>query len=167
MNLVVYPPGIAEWNNLRIRCALGTGGISKKQNEGDGITPAGIFPLRQAFFRSDRTNRPETILPISALTRSDGWSDDPEDPRYNRQISIPTKNNHETLWRADGVYDLIAVIGYNDRPVIPGAGSAIFLHVAKLGYAPTEGCVAFALSDLSRILNEWEETSVLDIRAET
>jgi L,D-peptidoglycan transpeptidase YkuD (ErfK/YbiS/YcfS/YnhG family) len=167
VNLVVHPSGFAEWNHRRIRCALGTGGIARKQNEGDGITPVGVFPLRQVFFRSDREDRPDTILSVSALTQSDGWSDDPDDPHYNQQISLPTKNHHEILWRADGVYDLMAVVGYNDRPIIPGAGSAIFLHVAKSGYSPTEGCVAFALPDLSRILNEWEETSVLDIRSKT
>ncbi len=52
------------------------------------------------------------------------------------------------LWRADHVYDLIVPLGYNDDPVVPGKGSAIFMHVAKPDYAPTEGCVALALPDL-------------------
>ncbi len=166
MNLVIHPSGFAEWNGLRLRCAIGGGGISRKRREGDGITPVGVFPLRQVFFRPDRGNRPVTILPVSALTESDGWSDDPDDPHYNQQIALPTKSRHEIFWRADGVYDLIAVVGYNDRPVMPGAGSAIFLHVAKPDFSPTEGCVAFSLPDLTNILNEWEETSFLDIRSE-
>jgi len=166
VNLVIHPSGFAEWNHQRLRCALGAGGISKKRREGDGITPVGLFPLRQVFFRSDRIEGPETILPISALTQWDGWSDDPDDPYYNQQISLPSKDRHEVLWRGDHVYDLIAVVGYNDQPIIPGAGSAIFLHIAKPDFSPTEGCVAFSLPDLAGILNEWEETSFVDIRAE-
>jgi L,D-peptidoglycan transpeptidase YkuD (ErfK/YbiS/YcfS/YnhG family) len=47
---------------------------------------------------------------------------------------------------------LLAVIGYNDDPVEPGRGSAIFLHVARADYGPTEGCVALALPDLQALL---------------
>jgi L,D-peptidoglycan transpeptidase YkuD (ErfK/YbiS/YcfS/YnhG family) len=44
------------------------------------------------------------------------------------------------------------VLGWNDQPVVKGRGSAIFLHVARPDFAPTEGCVALALPDLSRLL---------------
>ena len=165
MNLIITPSGFADWNGRRLHCGLGSGGISKIKCEGDGITPAGVYPLRQVFFRPDRIKRPSTVLPVSALTELDGWSDDPEDPRYNQQIGLPSKNHYEALWRTDSVYDLIATIGYNDRAVIPGAGSAIFLHVAKTGYTPTQGCITFPLLDLTQILNEWAECSQLDIRA--
>jgi len=47
---------------------------------------------------------------------------------------------------------VIAVLGYNDDPPRPGAGSAIFLHVARAGFEPTEGCVALALADLLPVL---------------
>jgi L,D-peptidoglycan transpeptidase YkuD (ErfK/YbiS/YcfS/YnhG family) len=46
------------------------------------------------------------------------------------------------MWREDGLYDVLVVIGYNTDPVVPGAGSAIFLHVATPDLAPTAGCVA-------------------------
>ncbi|NKB20332.1 MAG: L,D-transpeptidase family protein [Alphaproteobacteria bacterium] len=164
MNLVVYPSGVANWNEQNFRCALGAGGISKIKCEGDSITPAGKFSLRHVFFRADRIERPETVLPTTALTKIDGWSDDPDDPDYNRRITLPSTKRHEILWRTDAVYDLIVVIGYNDQPVVSGAGSAIFLHVAKAGYSSTEGCVAFMLSDLQKILREWTETSVVDIQ---
>jgi L,D-peptidoglycan transpeptidase YkuD (ErfK/YbiS/YcfS/YnhG family) len=166
VNLIVNPSGIANWNGQRYRCALGSGGISNQKQEGDGITPAGKFPLRQVFFRPDRIERPHTFLPVSALTEKDGWSDDLDDLHYNQKITLPYTASHELLWRTDAVYDLIAVIGYNDKPVVSGCGSAIFLHLAKPDYRDTQGCVAFALCDLSRILNEWEKTSLLDIRTE-
>lgn len=167
MNLIVYPSGFADWNGQHYQCALGAGGTADQKQEGDHVTPAGKFLLRRVFFRSDRIERPHTLLPVSALTRRDGWSDDPDDFRYNQQITLPYSGSHELLWRIDAVYDLVAVVGYNDRPVVPGCGSAIFLHIANPDYGATEGCIAFALSDFSRILNEWEETSTLDIRTET
>jgi L,D-peptidoglycan transpeptidase YkuD (ErfK/YbiS/YcfS/YnhG family) len=46
----------------------------------------------------------------------------------------------------------VVVLGHNDDPPVPGAGSAIFLHLAKPGYAPTEGCVALARADLETVL---------------
>jgi L,D-peptidoglycan transpeptidase YkuD (ErfK/YbiS/YcfS/YnhG family) len=51
------------------------------------------------------------------------------------------------MWRADPLYDLVLVIGYNDAPVVAGKGSAIFLHLAKPDFAPTEGCVALTRED--------------------
>jgi len=56
------------------------------------------------------------------------------------------------LWREDFVYDLLAVLGWNDAPAVPGKGSAIFLHVARPDFRPTEGCVALAQADLQRVL---------------
>jgi L,D-peptidoglycan transpeptidase YkuD (ErfK/YbiS/YcfS/YnhG family) len=48
------------------------------------------------------------------------------------------------MWRDDDLYDALVVIGYNMGPIIPGAGSAIFLHIASPDFAPTAGCVAVA-----------------------
>ena len=129
------------------------------------MTPAGEFSLRHVYFRADRIERPDTILPVSEITDLDGWSDDPNDPGYNQKIRLPYEARHEKLWRTDALYDLVAVVGYNDQPVIAGAGSAIFLHVAKPDYAPTEGCVAFNLADLSQILSEWTNASLINIQA--
>ena len=58
----------------------------------------------------------------------------------------------ERLWREDALYDLIVPLGYNDDPIIPGKGSAIFLHVATADYASTEGCVALRKEDLLSVL---------------
>jgi L,D-peptidoglycan transpeptidase YkuD (ErfK/YbiS/YcfS/YnhG family) len=38
------------------------------------------------------------------------------------------------------------------RPAIRGRGSAIFLHIAKPGYAPTEGCIAISPAAMRRLL---------------
>ena len=56
------------------------------------------------------------------------------------------------MWRADGLYDVVIDLAHNRGPIRPGAGSAIFLHVARPGFRPTEGCVALRLPDLLRLL---------------
>ena len=56
------------------------------------------------------------------------------------------------MWREDSLYDIVGVLGWNDAPVERGRGSAIFLHLARPDYAPTEGCVALAEPDLRAVL---------------
>jgi L,D-peptidoglycan transpeptidase YkuD (ErfK/YbiS/YcfS/YnhG family) len=152
MDLVVTPDGWLRWNGRRARCALGFGGVETSKREGDGVTPVGNFPLREVFFRPDRVEAPKTALPVRAITPEDGWCDDPASPDYNRHIGLPHPARHERLWREDGVYDLLVVLGYNDAPVVRGAGSAIFLHLARPGFTPTEGCVALEMGPLRDIV---------------
>ncbi len=147
-----HPTGLLYCDSEPLACAIGRGGVRPDKREGDGATPCGIFPLRRVFYRPDRGPRPQTALPVDALTESHGWCDAPDDPAYNTQVRLPYPGRAEQLWRDDPLYDLIVVIGYNDDPVVPGAGSAIFLHVAAPGLAPTEGCVALRKPELIRLL---------------
>ena len=71
---------------------------------------------------------------------------------YNRFVRLPHEARCEALWRDDGVYDIVAVLGWNDAPPVPGRGSAIFLHVARPDGGPTEGCVALPLGELQAAL---------------
>jgi L,D-peptidoglycan transpeptidase YkuD (ErfK/YbiS/YcfS/YnhG family) len=133
-------------------CAIGRTGVTRDKREGDGATPAGCWTLRRVLYRPDRMAAPATDLPSAPLSATDGWCDDADDPRYNQPVTLPTAARHERLWREDGLYDIIVVLSHNETPAIPGHGSAIFLHVAAPGYAPTEGCVALALPDLLTVL---------------
>lgn len=145
--------GVLRHGPLLVPCALGRGGVRTDKQEGDGATPVGIFPLRRLWYRADRHEAPPTRhLPMRVIGRDDGWCDDPQSPEYNRPIGLPHPARHERLWRSDALYDLVVELGYNDGPIVPGAGSAIFLHVARPDYAPTEGCVAIAKGDLLRLL---------------
>lgn len=128
--------------SLTIPCALGKGGATRLKREGDGATPLGRFRLLGCFYRPDRGRRPPTRLPVAALGPADGWCDDPADRRYNRPVPLPYPGRHERLWREDHVYDVILDIGCNRGPIVKGRGSAIFLHLAKPNFAPTEGCIA-------------------------
>ncbi|MDE2227613.1 MAG: L,D-transpeptidase family protein [Alphaproteobacteria bacterium] len=160
MDLIVEPAAWARWDARRMRCALGRAGIRVGKTEGDGTTPAGAFVMRRALYRADRGAPPPTTrLPVTPIVAADGWCDDPAAAAYNRPVTLPYRARAEPLWRADRLYDLVVVLGYNDDPVIAGAGSAIFLHVASPDYAPTEGCVALAPDDLRRVLAEADAAS--------
>lgn len=159
MDLLVEPAGWARWGDRRLRCALGKAGVRAKKREGDGATPAGAFVMRRLLYRADRGAAPMTRLPTAPIANDDGWCDDPADGAYNRPIKLPYPARAERLWRSDRLYDLLVVLGYNDAPVVAGAGSAIFLHVASADCAPTEGCVALAPEDLRRILTEADAAS--------
>ena len=145
----------ADWGAGPRPCAVGRAGIGDKRREGDGVTPAGIWPLRRIFYRADRVTPPRTWLPLAPIAPGDGWCDAPDDPRYNQFVRLPYPSGAENLWRGDALYDLVAVAGFNDAPVVAGKGSAIFLHLAAPGYAPTEGCVALALADLLEALAQF------------
>jgi L,D-peptidoglycan transpeptidase YkuD (ErfK/YbiS/YcfS/YnhG family) len=80
-----------------------------------------------------------------------GWCDDPSSSYYNKQVKLPSKYNHERLYRKDNLYDLILVLNYNTNPIIKNKGSAIFLHIAKKKYQPTKGCVALKKQDLIQL----------------
>ena len=144
---------------------FGRSGIRADKREGDGATPAGCFELRQVFYRPDRLPKPDTEIPVQALEPAAGWCDDAGDPAYNRPVSLPYAARAEELWRKDALYDVIVVLGYNDDAVVPGRGSAIFLHVANPDGSPTEGCVALALKDLLEVLKAVEAGSRLCVAA--
>lgn len=154
MEIRVSATGLLGWRGRRCRCALGDSGLSGDKREGDGATPRGSFALRRVLYRPDRLEVPATDLPLAPLRRHDGWCDEPWDRNYNRQVTLPYPASCEALWRQDRLYDLIVVLGHNDEPVVPGRGSAIFLHLARPDYAATAGCVAVARTDLLAMLRE-------------
>ncbi len=140
----------AGW--IGLRCAIGRSGIRAGKREGDGASPRGIFTLRRVLYRADRVTRPVTGLPVRALREQDGWCDAAGDRNYNRTVTHPYPASAERLWREDGLYDIVVVLDHNERPRIQGRGSAIFMHVARAGCRPTEGCIALSLKDLRKVL---------------
>ena len=158
MLLHVTADGFLHHGARRYRCALGRGGIRAQKVEGDGITPSGRYPLRRLLYRADRLAQPVSQLAMAKIRPDDGWCDAPDDPAYNGPVTLPHGASAETMWRADGLYDLVVILGHNDAPVVPGAGSAIFMHVASPGYGPTEGCVALARDDLVALLVELDDS---------
>lgn len=160
------PDGVFRGPGLEIPCAIGKGGVrpAAQKREGDGASPIGVWSLRRVLYRPDRVGRPQTGLPVVEIAPDDGWCDAPGDPAYNRPVKLPYLASAENLWREDHVYDVIVILGHNDDPVVPGAGSAIFWHLARPDFTPTEGCVAVPLEGMLRALALANPGDALEIR---
>jgi len=160
-----YAAGRLNWPGGGTRAVCGHGGVRADKREGDGASPEGTFALVYGYYRADRIARPASGLVMTALQPDDGWVDDPADPNYNRPVKLPYPASHEEMWLQDGVYDLVVVIGYNMEPVVPGRGSAIFLHVARSDFSPTAGCIAIEGQALVGLLGLLGPGSRITIRA--
>lgn len=150
-----------------IAAVFGKGGAkpAAEKREGDGATPLGLWPIRAALLRSDRVPAPATRLPWRWLRPSDGWSDDPVDPAYNRPVALPHPFSAESLWRDDHVYDVILILGHNDSPPVAPMGSAIFWHLTQPDRRPTEGCVAIDRDTMLRWLEKLKAGDQIEITA--
>ena len=143
---------ILQFGPLRLRAALGRSGIASQKREGDGATPRATMPLLKAFHRVDRNVNARSAMPLKAIRDNMLWCDAPGHAAYNRMVRAPFAPSHETMTRVDHLYDICIVLDWNVSSRRRNAGSAIFFHLAKPGYPPTEGCVAIAPKDMCRLL---------------
>lgn len=106
-------------------------------------------------------------LPWRWTHANDGWSDDPRDPAYNRPVRLPHNYSAEQLQRDDMLYDIVVILGHNDRPPMPGAGSAIFFHLWDEAKPrpdrSTQGCVAIPRSAMESLLPQLRPDMVMTI----
>lgn len=144
-------------------CALGRGGISAFKREGDGATPLAAMRILGGLYRPDAGMPRRSALRLSAIGRDDGWCDAPGDANYNRPVRLPYGPSHERMWRADRLYDAVVILDWNVTCRARNRGSAIFLHVAKEGFAPTEGCVAIAPAAMRWLLPLLSRRSLLEV----
>ncbi len=165
MNIIVKPNHTVSFGSETFTCTLGPRGIlpAVSKREGDGATPAGLWPLREVFYRSDRLSCPQSVLATTPLTQNDGWCDDPSHKLYNKLISRPFEASHEQLWREDHLYDIVVVLGFNDNPPEKGCGSAIFLHIAAPDMSPTRGCVGLKQEDLLAVMRAMTPDTQIEI----
>lgn len=154
-------------NGRKVPCAIGRGGMiaAADKREGDGASPIGLWPIRRFVYRADRLAQPITQLPISPIRPENGWCDTPHDRLYNQPVTLPYPVSAEQMWREDHVYDLVGILGHNDDPPIAGMGSAIFLHLARDGFTPTEGCIALGIEDMLELMRLAQPGSAIEIRA--
>jgi L,D-peptidoglycan transpeptidase YkuD (ErfK/YbiS/YcfS/YnhG family) len=144
--------GLLILGPLRLPCALGRGGVSRMKREGDGATPAGRYRLLALMVRRDRLLGPPSSVPSRAMRPTDAWEEDPQSGRYNRLVNRHAASAGDRMWREDNLYDIVGILNWNERPRASHRGSAIFLHVARPGLAPTAGCIALAMPHLKRLL---------------
>jgi len=159
-----FPQGHLRAGLLNLSCTLGRTGISHSKHEGDGATPAGRWPLLFGFYRADHMPRPRAYTQLEAIKQDLGWCDEPSSPLYNRPVRLPFEPSHEDMWRDDGLYDLVIVLGQNLKVRHKGGGSAIFMHCARPDFTPTAGCVALQPQDFRRLLPRLSKKTVLIVR---
>lgn len=162
-DLVVTPMGVRFQGRL-FPATVGRNGITARKREGDGCTPAGTHRIVGLLYRPDRVAAsllPDWAVPIRI---GDLWCEDPDHPDYNLMVRAPFAAGHETLRRADPLYDVVLVTDWNWPEAQPGLGSAIFVHAWRRPGAPTAGCVAFAPDDLLWIVNRIRHRTRLIIR---
>jgi L,D-peptidoglycan transpeptidase YkuD (ErfK/YbiS/YcfS/YnhG family) len=125
---------------------LGRHGLSSHHLEGDGTTPLGSFGIGPEMYGV--APDPGLAYPYHRLVCGDWWDEDPTTPSYNHFVHVPCGSQppfgggSEALWTETTAYRYFALIEYNTAPIVPGRGSAIFLHVSTGG--PTAGCVSLA-----------------------
>jgi L,D-peptidoglycan transpeptidase YkuD (ErfK/YbiS/YcfS/YnhG family) len=142
-----------SWHRLFfVSAVIGRNGLALagEKKEGDGKTPSGIYALGPAFGYASSIN---TGLQYHQAGEIDFWVDDMRSIQYNQWIhGAPAAHSFERMKRRDGLYQYGVVIDYNMHPIIPGAGSAIFMHVWRRYNSPTSGCVALNQRNLRKIL---------------
>lgn len=122
------------------------------KREGDGATPRATMKLIGGFTRRDRVSLPPTLLPMRGIRRDMLWCDAPGHASYNRPVRAPFAASHETMMRNDGLYDVCLVMDWNISSRRRQAGSAIFFHLIRPGYEPTQGCIAVSLPAMKRLI---------------
>ena len=134
------------------QCSVGLNGLSAVKYEGDRCTPLGEFKFKSVYYREDKIGKLDFLLPSHVILKNDGWCDDPKSIHYNKHISFPFEESAEHLYRNDDIYDVVYIIDYNTNPIIPGKGSAIFLHICDSNFRGTEGCVAIKKKDMMKLI---------------
>ena len=151
MSIFVKNKETLIFDDFIFRCSVGKKGISEKKTEGDLKTPRGNFEIGNLFFRKDRCKKPLTKLKCIPIEKKMGWCDDPSNKNYNKLITIKKKINCENLYRKDHKYERIIPIHFNTKKIIPGKGSAIFIHLTN-NYKGTAGCIALKKKDFLILL---------------
>jgi len=135
-----------NFDDFSIKCVIGKNGLNKNKKEGDKSTPIGKFKLGPLYWRADKIEKPETNISCKKINKNMGWCNDINSRFYNKEIKVNKKIKHEKLFRKDYKYNLFLVIKYNDKKIIKGKGSAIFIHLTK-NYKKTAGCIAVKQKD--------------------
>ncbi|MCB1382610.1 MAG: hypothetical protein KDJ73_06715 [Notoacmeibacter sp.] len=148
-----YPTqGLLRAGGSVFACALGRSGTCAFKREGDGATPVARMAVLGGFFRADRLHTGPCAVPMKAIRPDDGWCDAPCHAAYNRPVRMPFAASHERIMRDDRLYDAALVLDWNITSRRRHRGSAIFFHIAREGFLPTEGCIAVTPSVMRRLL---------------
>lgn len=121
------------------------------KREGDGCTPYGMYRIGMAFGYESEC---QTRMPYRQMAADDIWVDDPLAPDYNHltKKAATRAKSYEYMRRQDDLYKSGLVVEYNTDPVVPGLGSAIFIHFWGRPFRSTAGCLGLSQEHLTSLL---------------
>lgn len=134
---------------------VGKNGVTDNKVEGDYCTPSGLYTLGFGF----GTEAIDTKIEYRIINSDCYWIDDVNSEYYNQWIESDriTWTSAEHMIDYPDSYHYGIVINYNISPIVPGKGSAIFLHCSNGGY--TAGCVAIPENEMTNLLHWIDPTS--------
>ncbi len=142
-----------EWRSVftpAFRAVIGRNGVASvgRKKEGDLKTPAGFFPIGEAFGFHPLAVK----MDYKYITAADKFIDDVNSKHYNQWVTGSTKaQSYENMLIPPYMYG--AIVNYNMNPIIRGAGSAIFIHLWTTPYTSTSGCIALEKKSVLKILH--------------
>lgn len=127
-----------------------------RKREGDGRSPAGVFPLGDAFGFAAADSMPWIRLPYVPLTATSECVDDTTSVHYNtvvdRNAVSPIDWSSAEQMREIEVYRLGVIVDYNAAPRLRARGSCIFLHIWSGPGSTTSGCTALDEAELAGLM---------------
>lgn len=143
----------SQWkqsNASPFQATIGKNGLAAPgtKKEGDLKTPAGLYPIGEAFGTTPMALK----MDYKYITAQDKFIDDPTHKHYNTWVFGATDaKSYESM--LVHFYAFGAVINYNRNRTVPGAGSAIFIHIWLSPDRPTHGCIALDKKQLLTLLH--------------
>jgi len=156
--------GKYKWNKVfgPEKVNIGRTGFAEpgQKREGDGHTPSGVYPLGPVYGYLPTV---DTKMPYTQSNTDDYWVDDKDSPQYNTWIRgkdklDPNVKSYEKMVLSNDAYKYVIWIQYNTNPVVPGNGSAIFVHLWSEYGKPTAGCVSMSEKNMVKLLKWLDPT---------
>lgn len=126
--------------------------VAPVKHEGDGRSPAGVFPLAQTFGFAASLPGASNYLP---LTPTIECVDDVKSKHYAHIVDrskVPVDWNSSEKMREISLYKWGVVVPYNMGDSKAGAGSCIFLHIRPVSGNGTAGCTAMPEANIEEIV---------------
>jgi L,D-peptidoglycan transpeptidase YkuD (ErfK/YbiS/YcfS/YnhG family) len=146
----------------RAGLAWGRGVFNPPQNgmpakvEKDWRAPAGVFQLGMLFGNAAKAPS-GARWPYLQIGPLDAYVDDSTSPYYNQHVRINPRHvppwfDKQKMRLGDDAYKWMLEIRHNQKPALPGYGSAIFFHVRRGPTKPSAGCTTLSVENLERML---------------
>lgn len=155
IQIVVGRKGLAWGEGIHEKEVFQTEQPLKK--EGDGKSPAGIFPLESVFGTTPRAEAAWLKMPYLQLEESTECVDDVNSGKYNQivdryKVGVFDWKSSEKMLEVGEQYSWGVTVAHNSNPPERGKGSCIFLHIWKAPDSGTSGCTAMERSELETVL---------------